>query len=278
MRGATLRPADCSARTRHFNPRAPCGARHLLVGRALCVCLDFNPRAPCGARRHLIPRVYEDSHFNPRAPCGARHEGAKKMLTENIFQSTRPMRGATLFPSSCRKWGNISIHAPHAGRDSKIVVSISTITNFNPRAPCGARPGRSGGFGSDGRISIHAPHAGRDYMKRQMIIIVCYFNPRAPCGARRWISENQAESVYISIHAPHAGRDDVMSVEDVRNHAFQSTRPMRGATSLTRWRRSWANYFNPRAPCGARPQLRGRTSQTAENFNPRAPCGARQQK
>ena len=96
MRGATLRPADCSARTRHFNPRAPCGARHLLVGRALCVCLDFNPRAPCGARRHLIPRVYEDSHFNPRAPCGARLGTSCRVARPQRFQSTRPMRGATI--------------------------------------------------------------------------------------------------------------------------------------------------------------------------------------
>ena len=33
------------------------------------------------------------------------------------FQSTRPMRGATIFSSTINQPKKISIHAPHAGRD-----------------------------------------------------------------------------------------------------------------------------------------------------------------
>ena len=36
----------------NFNPRAPCGARLLLLGFPESR-FDFNPRAPCGARRHI---------------------------------------------------------------------------------------------------------------------------------------------------------------------------------------------------------------------------------
>ena len=79
----------------HFTPRAPCGARLLLLmlrrccaifqptrplrgatGRLALILLDilyFNPRAPCGARlclRLLILTMF--LYFNPRAPCGAR--------------------------------------------------------------------------------------------------------------------------------------------------------------------------------------------------------------
>ena len=79
---------------------------------------------------------------------------------------------------------------------------------------------------------------------------------------------------------------------------FQPTRPLRGATSLISVVDSAASYFNPRAPCGARPKqfpgdpreslfqptrpLRGATMgfgggfDEDTNFNPRAPCGARQ--
>ena len=58
---------------------------------------------------------------------------------------------------------------------------------------------------------------------------------------------------------------------------FQSTRPVRGATraSSSAWHRR--RYFNPRAPCGARPVLTRQRGQ-GKHFNPRAPCGARQQK
>ena len=36
---------------------------------------------------------------------------------------------------------------------------------------------------------------------------------------------------------------------------FQSTRPMRGATTCSHYRLLFQHSFNPRAPCGARPKL-----------------------
>ena len=36
-----------------------------------------------------------------------------------------------------------------------------------------------------------------------------------------------------------------------------------------------SDYFNPRAPCGARPKAAIRLLTTGKYFNPRAPCGAR---
>ena len=65
-------------------------------------------------------------HFNPRAPCGARlHD---KDTTEDgvLFQSTRPMRGATFIFYDGRRTKDISIHAPHAGRDSKSIQNYFT--------------------------------------------------------------------------------------------------------------------------------------------------------
>ena len=62
--------------------------------------------------------------------------------------------------------------------------------------------------------------------------------------------------------------------EPLRNTIFQSTRPMRGATSLDSCGSSCRRYFNPRAPCGARREGRTYTRRRC-HFNPRAPCGAR---
>ncbi len=117
MRGATTRRAFRWSRRVHFNPRAPCGARlpdalsacrHLPIsihaphagrdsrGMDLKSRLEyFNPRAPCGARRVFFVGLYLDCHFNPRAPCGARPDKMTVDVQPLVFQSTRPMRGAT---------------------------------------------------------------------------------------------------------------------------------------------------------------------------------------
>ena len=104
-----------------------------------------------------------------------------------IFQSTLPVRGATA-PKRHPAYGlDISIHAPRAGSDvnncfcqlasplfqSTLPVRGATIAaenqipipanHFNPRSPCGERPGFSG-------APCGAPGD---------------FNPRSPCGERQ---------------------------------------------------------------------------------------------
>ena len=123
-------------------------------------------------------------------------------------------------------------------------------------------------------VSIHAPHAGRDHQRTAM-----------------------NRQVSVSIHAPHAGRDPSACVIVVSLIVFQSTRPMRGATSAKVQSVSIFLGFNPRAPCGARlwrlsvgdyysrfqstRPMRGATAcrrshcPLLRSFNPRAPCGAR---
>ncbi len=61
------------------------------------------------------------------------------------------------------------------------------------------------------------------------------------------------DKLKISIHAPLTGRD-LMHIRDIPNPlAFQSTRPLRGATSMDSIKGSRSVNFNPRAPYGARP-------------------------
>ena len=102
----------------NFNPRAPCGARHvdgqeLLylksfqstrpmrgatgAGGADCPASIISIHAPHAGRdlhRHRQRRVSQN--FNPRAPCGARRTRNITCGAWRRFQSTRPMRGATL--------------------------------------------------------------------------------------------------------------------------------------------------------------------------------------
>ena len=56
--------------------------------------------------------------FNPRAPCGARRTSGMTSFALQVFQSTRPVRGATSVQAYVLQACEISIHAPRAGRDA----------------------------------------------------------------------------------------------------------------------------------------------------------------
>ena len=108
-----------------------------------------------------------------------------ELVTPDEFQSTRPLRGATL-DGHCRPdCVVISIHAPLAGRDRGGDGHDSGGTDFNPRAPCGARLKKKLLDTEECYISIHAPLAGRDAPVVSAAQPPWNFNPRAPCGARR---------------------------------------------------------------------------------------------
>ena len=131
--------------------------------------------------------------------------------------------------------------------------------------------------GSSGAgISTHAPLAGRDYIDSYCKNPYKLISTHAPLAGR---DDSDGVTVYtvqyISTHAPLAGRD-VSTLGVVTSFiAFQPTRPLRGATFFPLLFISFCiPYFNPRAPCGARPFLMV-GDVFSFNFNPRAPCGAR---
>ena len=214
-----------------FNPRAPRGARQICAERhprksgrfqstrpargatqmsysPLRAFRYFNPRAPRGARPVLQSMRGRLSHFNPRAPRGARHKTLVNGTVYEVFQSTRPARGATQkrrrqrqnqqFQSTRPARGatsdgtispvadDISIHAPREGRDSRPVSAAGSVM-----------------------ISIHAPREGRDHHFSPPSQRPRNFNPRAPRGARLCFSPLFRRCC----------------------SSFQSTRPARGATA-----------------------------------------------
>ena len=173
------------ATARHFNPRAPRGARPFSRCRHGRLCDYFNPRAPRGARPCPIWAPLPELDFNPRAPRGARqfHHGLAVHLNE--FQSTRPARGATRVLKGQPAEVVISIHAPREGRDGRrVCCPLDYEPDFNPRAPRGAR-------------------LPTTWWRKSC----SYFNPRAPRGARRAGQGKPDVLPCISIHAPLAGRD-----------------------------------------------------------------------
>ena len=166
MRGATKIWHCCAAYRQHFNPRTPCGVRRPGVIR-LCGVVSISihaPHAGCDQNLALLCRL------------------------SSTFQSTHPMRGATLMKMAILKTATISIHAPHAGCDRYSGSGRDNLRNFNPRTPCGVRHELDPAIFFPIGISIHAPHAGCDDD-------LPAFSALSHC---------------ISIHAPHAGCDDRM--------------------------------------------------------------------
>ena len=131
----------------------------------------------------------------------------------NQFQSTHPMRDATLLAFLVLSQMIISIHASHAGCDGHVLSGVSDRV----------------------RISIHASHAGCDYLRKYTGV----------------------PYLIISIHASHAGCDWDALTHIGYAYKFQSTHPMRDATCRQRSISSMLMDFNPRIPCGMRPNLMG---------------------
>ena len=244
-------PADF----RHFNPRAPCGARlpaPLRPARAAHISIH----APLAGRDRLRPRPEDRGDISIHAPLAGR-DSRNTVSAQSImaFQSTRPLRGATCVMLSVLLSGaDFNPRAPCGARRS-LPSSVRSMGDFNPRAPCGARQHITAHHMGRFPISIHAPLAGRDYRSssrcsssavfqstrplrgatfsmRSRSSRPSNFNPRAPCGARR--------RLMASISSPVL---------------FQSTRPLRGATGPPGTAPRSPGDFNPRAPCGARQQI-----------------------
>ena len=80
--------------------------------------LEVSIHAPRAGRDCVSVGISSESDcFNPRAPCGARRVLRLSHSISRVFQSTRPVRGATPDFHSGRAPGSVSIHAPRAGRD-----------------------------------------------------------------------------------------------------------------------------------------------------------------
>ena len=101
---------------------------------------DFNPRAPCGARPAAPSLPATTLAFQSTRPLrGATNITRNTKVLLSLFQSTRPLRGATCSLSHASQALVISIHAPLAGRDPSPRLLRADVSDFNPRAPCGAR-------------------------------------------------------------------------------------------------------------------------------------------
>ena len=145
------------------------------------------------------------------------------------FQSTHPVWGATITEKGKARFTDISIHAPRVGCDARHTAIASTITDFNPRTPCGVRRQTSDTRYTKGR----------------------YFNPRTPCGVRH------AESYGIAIFGPFQSTHPVWGATHIFSHFYNLHNisihaPRVGCDASPQGQKGSYKYFNPRTPCGVR--------------------------
>ena len=160
MRGATTAASELF-RDAQVSIHAPHAGRDHVNHTDAFGGIGFNPRAPCGARQTAAGFPTGVQLFQSTRPMRGATKDLRWERDTETFQSTRPMRGATSYNSSPYLFPTVSIHAPHAGRDEVHRDKIG-----------------------QGFVSIHAPHAGRDRFRRRDRAFRWCFNPRAPCGAR----------------------------------------------------------------------------------------------
>ena len=167
--------------------------------------------------------------FNPRAPCGARLIPPEKFPSGAMFQSTRPMRGATRLRQRLIHTDVVSIHAPHAGRDLTLAITTAGFNLFQSTRPMrGATAGITPMWASE-MFQSTRPMRGATMLLRVLLIVLMFQSTRPMRGATNAVI-SAPNSFGVSIHAPHAGRDPSCTAR---------LQALRG--------------FNPRAPCGARP-------------------------
>ena len=138
--------SDPSGRCRHspspISIHAPRVGSDNVDGAGLAGNNYFNPRSPCGERltKKEVGVIFRNISIHaPRV--GSDWPGWCGTGAEKVFQSTLPVWGAT---GGNRMNGislYISIHAPRVGSDHLLHSKRRDKHDFNPRSPCGERPG-----------------------------------------------------------------------------------------------------------------------------------------
>ena len=274
LRGATCSNGCPATIPPDFNPRSPYGERHIdIVTRMKEECISIHAPLTGSDQQRVYPHRPEKNisihapltgsdckgngsgiittNFNPRSPYGERHAAFVDFVRRAKFQSTLPLRGATICLGGRNPGIPISIHAPLTGSDPLTVPCQAATADFNPRSPYGERLPVPFRPGHSRRISIHAPLTGSDRKHDRQRAGPMYFNPRSPYGER------------------HDRKPKTLSELE-----FQSTLPLRGATRQSVEYRC-RGRISIHAPLTGSDLAHAIGELKVANFNPRSPYGER---
>ena len=170
-------------------------------------------------------------YFNPRSPCGERRPAPRCPHQRPSISIHAPRVGSDSIAALIFHLdGNISIHAPRVGSDQIVASRWLLPIHFNPRSPCGERPGMSDLFYYSFNFNPRSPCGERPLTRISDGFSIQFQSTLPVWGATLWYW-NCFRRDGISIHAPRVGSDCKIP-----------------STILT------PTYFNPRSPCGERPK------------------------
>ena len=229
------------------------------VGRdTICASLTispacFNPRAPCGARHIFWIDPHHDRSVSIHAPRVGRDFGGmqeERTITVSIH-APRVGRDCVCHPASTHL--QVSIHAPRVGRDLDPKVPGLLLKGFQSTRPVWGATLTVYDCEKPEAFQSTRPVWGATWRRGALCQGGNRFNPRAPCGARRDVHDypplcdvfQSTRPVWgatavcyhaglypdVSIHAPRVGRDLPVLVAAENGDLFQSTRPVWGATA-----------------------------------------------
>ena len=216
--------------------------------------LYFNPRSPCGERhRRLMHRKGDRIYFNPRSPCGERHHFPTALYQTRKISIHAPRVGSDAAALEKYKEEHISIHAPRVGSDcfnrfrprmplrfqSTLPVWGATVSkldttetpvHFNPRSPCGERPGVIRRERERRYFNPRSP-CGERQLRPAGAGAGGNFNPRSPCGERHGSMPHGSPLENFNPRSPCGERPNA-TAHAQQHQKFQSTLPVWGATSV----------------------------------------------
>ena len=139
LRGTTLEVRNGIAQLAVISIHVPL-AGHDYHGTAQNLSVaHFNPRAPCGARHIRQFGAYTPNEISIHVPLAGHDNDADNLSSGSSISIHVPLAGHDVLGALVFSTCGISIHVPLAGHDGRIQRSAHTMRNFNPRAPCGAR-------------------------------------------------------------------------------------------------------------------------------------------
>ena len=258
---------------KNFNPRTPCGVRRK-TRRRLGRSSIFQSTHPLrGATTDMRLPQQHLLDFNPRTPCGVRLCQWCKNSDADKFQSTHPLRGATIALAQRKQAEAISIHAPLAGCDLRKPQPRKPQPNFNPRTPCGVRRVRCSA--TRRRTIFQSTHPLRGATpSEELQTLPTAFQSTHPLRGATKSEPNTFTWGVISIHAPLAGCDQEICCKALGKDGISIHAPLAGCDDHRVLFRH-AVPISIHAPLAGCDLAVSRSSRRAANFNPRTPCGVR---
>ncbi len=188
-------------------------------------------RVPSPSLRPLQFQVFQST----RPARGASLTGYD-VMDGSRFQSTRPARGASSGDYPCLHLTSVSIHAPRAGRVYRPTPERCEAVRFQSTRPARGASVLLHMVHHAPFVSIHAPRAGRVDATLFAQGAERSFNPRAPRGARLARSR-QVNPVFAFQSTRPARGASRRNREEQSDAKFQSTRPARGASLFAQLQR-----------------------------------------